>query len=1242
MSDRLAGMNKEMRESTLTSKEWAKEIDSLSPPLQRAAKQLKGANGEVDAFKGGLKGLKGVLSNVGNMLINAAIGSLVSLAIIGLEKLWNYWEDQKSYLKQLQTEYETLKGKVEALNTEYDTNSKRIEELIALKSGNGITKSQQEELDLLNKQNEALELQILRQERLAQLAADKVRIQAEKTLSGASYNVFNTGDEGWDAFFSKVAGGAADAEFALTGYAAQINKITSEINELNDAYANGGISEAEYTRELQRLKAEQDNWAAKSESLITDVESQISGLSDNDPLRVKYQELIDTLLEVTATYDKLRSAAGEFDPSKAKAELVSRFGGQGYISRSTFNNSLNKLSDEQLKFVVSIAPTITNREDFLAAMRDVLDGGDSVVAQKYIEWQAIADKNAIKAKLEIDGSFADEVKKNLATLGSGADGILATSNLQALEKSGIGKDKIQAIGNLRILVNDLGYSWSAFVAAIKETEFALDDVKDAGISTISFLKAALNSTTSDTDLLRQSITALENDVADFDALFAADENGEREYFDALISKFPQIRGELELYSNGLISAEQLSKAFKSALAASDINALSDAFKNIRAAVEAYGADSYEAKQATEAVADTLPGLNGKLVDAAGNYTVLGEAAITAANGNVDAAKSLIEAEIAAQKLNLQHAIDEMGRVAKAAYGAKIAMGIMRAEMADMNSFGETGSSGVNNAKSVIAELEEMLDGLNSGKYKVDYGSSKSSGSSTDAYLEKYKQDLADIQFLRDMDYISEKEYHDKLRALNDERLKGRNKYLDEYRANLVALHNYDVKLFEEAKDAQVDALEKEKDALEDYYNDLIDAKKKETEAYKKAEKDKYEAAKKRYENEKKLLQKELDGKKKAIQKQLDLLSDQSDEKSHEEEVAESNKRIADIRSKIEEKSLDDSAKGKAERLALEEELVKETSALEKSQYDWSVKTQRGALEKQMDQLEEYYDKLMENIDNALDHLEETFDVWLDNFETSIDSAIEDLTAKMEAAIASIDSQIQSVKSQTMAVSAPTAGTGGTGGDNSSEIVKQLQSLLQNNGFSVGKQGVDGKLGKDTIKALQRYLNSAIGSGLKIDGIIGSATTAAINDAINKRILSSMFSVITSSSFPKYHTGGIVGAGNKKDMDLLGQIVPIDRKEVLAKLMKNEAVLTEGQQTGLGNIVTNLMGIISRQNGVMRPALAGAYNANTSPTFNVTYNVSGDVSKTTIADLEATQKKFADYAINQLSNNVRRTLNRYGK
>ena len=835
------------------------------------------------------------------------------------------------------------------------------------------------------------------------------------------------------------------------------------------------------------------------------------------------------------------------------------------------------------------------------------------------DWRTKLQNGEISAE-----DFAQKVRDAFSGLfESDPTGEFAALMISALQKIGVEID--DTAGVIDYFINQ----WGKLPNQVNQTALSCSN-----------LSSVLSSLTSDTDDLQKAMDALSSNQIKFDELFSG-EDGQK-YLESLISKFPQLRDELELYSNGLISAEQLSKAFKSALAASNINALSDAFKNIRGAVETYGADSYEAKQATEAVADTLPGLNGKLVDAAGNYTVLGEAAITAANGNVDAAKSLIEAEIAAQRLNLQHAIDEMERVAKATYGAKIAMGIMRAEMSDMNSFGETGSSGVNNAKSAIAELEEMLDGLNSGKYKVDDGSSKSSGSSTDAYLEKYKQDLADIQFLRDMDYISEKEYYDKLRALNDERLKGKNEYLDEYRANLVALHDYDVKLFEEAKDAQVDALEKEKDALEDYYNDLIDAKEKEADTYKKAEKEKYEAAKKRYESEKKLLQKELDEKKKAIQKQIDLLSDQSDEKSHEEEVAESNKRIADIKAQIEEKSLDNSAKGKAERFALEEELVKETSTLEKSQYDWSVKTQRNALEKQMDQLEEYYDKLMENIDTALDHLEETFDAWLDNFETSIDAAIEDLKTKMEAVIASIDSQIQSVKSQTMAVSAPTTDTGETGGDNSSEIVKQLQSLLQNNGFSVGKQGVDGKLGKDTIRALQRYLNSAIGSGLKIDGVIGSATTAAINDAINKRILSSMFSVITSSSFPKYHAGGIVGDGNKKDIDLIGRLIPIDRNEVLAKLMKNEAVLTEGQQTSLGNIVTNLMSIISRQNGAMRPALAGAYSANTSPTFNVTYNVSGDVSKTAIADLEAAQKRFADYTIEHLSNNVRRTLNRYGK
>lgn len=70
------------------------------------------------------------------------------------------------------------------------------------------------------------------------------------------------------------------------------------------------------------------------------------------------------------------------------------------------------------------------------------------------------------------------------------------------------------------------------------------------------------------------------------------------------------------------------------------------------------------------------------------------------------------------------------------------------------------------------------------------------------------------------------------------------------------------------------------------------------------------------------------------------------------------------------------------------------------------------------------------------------------------------------------------------------------------FVKKLQALLEAKGFTVGKSGIDGHMGKDTVKALQRFLNKALGLNLEIDGLYGHATSSAVGIALQRGLFKS--------------------------------------------------------------------------------------------------------------------------------------------
>lgn len=515
-------------------------------------------------------------------------------------------------------------------------------------------------------------------------------------------------------------------------------------------------------------------------------------------------------------------------------------------------------------------------------------------------------------------------------------------------------------------------------------------------------------------------------------------------------------------------------------------------------------------------------------------------------------------------------------------------------------------------------IDDFLADLDdAGRYGGGGGGGGSSSSSkredtTDYWLEEYKALVAELDHQRDMDYISEQQYYDRLRDLADKYLKDREQYIDEYRSVQEELWDYQKRLYEEQRDAAIEAAEAEYDAK-------IEALE--------AEQD---AAEEALRNQIDLLDQELDAYRELIDERKRLLDDAANEREHDQRVEELNEEIANIQSELDAIALDDSAKANAQRVELKEQLLDAQKELEDEQYNWSVDTQKDALDKEYERYEKLVNDQQALLEQQINNLNLYYEQQIqmmgtmkDQMIASINAAFDQLLINVQTSlqetVIEVEEAAQQIESIFSRIYDTTTKTG----------VKELQAALVNQGYDIGNygpnnDGIDGIIGKKTNKALvmawQEYLNS-LGANLNVDGIRGTKTKAA----------EKQFGVV----YP-YHTGGVVGKDvSGVDSDVLRNIVPLDDNEVLAKLLNNELVLTEAQQEqvrGTFNRITDQFKSVADA----KYGMANSIVTNNSPTVNVSNVFNGEVNSDTVRQLENWARKFKD----DIKNNVFGTMNKH--
>ena len=694
------------------------------------------------------------------------------------------------------------------------------------------------------------------------------------------------------------------------------------------------------------------------------------------------------------------------------------------------------------------------------------------------------------------------------------------------------------------------------------------------------------------DSISSALDSIENETAFVsDILEYGLDNGLTEsQITSLLDLFPELTDELAAYRDGLITTTELQKKLQDAFDAYKLRELDDAFEELRSAVDEYGADSYYAVQAVQNMLGVIPGLSSALASNSEHFDLVKLASLDSRDGILEAALAMVQSAKAAAQLDLSSAVDQflqMGTAAQIAAGGLAAF--TAAERGELSSLEE-----------VEAEIEKALNssiGGSGGSRGV-----RSGGSSVDKHLEAYKEAVAEIQHYRNMDYISEAEYYRRLEQLANQYLRGRSKYIDEYRSVLEELWAYQKRLYEEERDAQIEAAKAAADAR------------------KEAAEDQYEAEKEALDKRIDALEDEKDAYKDLIDQRKKLLEDQSSERDHNQKVDELNSDIASIQAELNALALDDSAKANARRIELQEELNQKQQELENEQYDWSVEKQEDALDAEYDRFEKLIDDQIKLINNQLDQLKKSYDATV----ASIDSALQHSISSIEAQFNALINNAQNAANQISAILS-NINISVSGG------ISQMQGALGGAGFNLGnygpgKDGVDGIMGTMTTKALQEYLNQlpSTSGTLKVDGIIGSKTRAAIQAAISAGYL--------HSSFATLHSGGVVGDKSTYG-NPLEHIIPLKKNEVLAKLLDGEVVLNVSQQDMLRNLFAS--SIVGVQSANARAALA----SNTSNNSIVINNVfEGPVDNDALYRLEEWSRKFKK----DIQDGVFSTINKHSK
>lgn len=555
----------------------------------------------------------------------------------------------------------------------------------------------------------------------------------------------------------------------------------------------------------------------------------------------EYSGLTNTLRNLGATIqyviDLFNQLAGVDTADKQFVEPVSPI--EAYTTRNTdgVNDALSKVIQEyNTDGVVA--------KDTLKDLEKVMPGVANLLLDQSGKWTA-AGQSILGYTDNIKGATAELYRLFIAQKQQELAQLNPTSETYATDRDGIQNE----IDTYQAALDNLRANWRDEIAT------------------------ALSSINSDSDILAQAI----NDLND-----GTFEEWDSEFVETLLDAFPELADEIEAFADGTMDAKDLIEEMQDAADASAWDDFLEALDAVNSAVEEYGEDSYQVQEALENLESIVPGVSDLFYTEDGALTDVGQAAILAADGHIDAAEAMLQAALVAAQLDLSNIVSEWNAVAQAADAA--ALSNIRAAY----------SSQIASAQGKVDQIKGLLEGLGKkglgggggGSRRGGGGGSRrgggGGGSSKKDVLEDYKNQKKILEHRADMSKAAQDLMQEDTDEWRDEQQKQYDIYR-EYAAMIQAEMERLRKLGYDSESEELMQLESDLAKVKkQMYSLQKEAWKSQQDAQIKALKKQKDAAKEAWEAEKERLEGEIDRQEALIgllEQQYDLTNNLRDQRT---------------------------------------------------------------------------------------------------------------------------------------------------------------------------------------------------------------------------------------------------------------------------------------------------------------------------------------------------------------------------
>lgn len=283
----------------------------------------------------------------------------ITAAATALYKIWEKVnvtaQEQLQIFNDLSNEYESTKSTLDSLKSEYDDVIEKIEELNRIKGLGTLTRSQAEELAMLQTTSDELERKIKLQEKLAELDRQAVNDAAFLALQKRSNEHTGMTMRRGSEVVSSGGGSSMNDIDAIEYYLSKLEEAKKRKDKLDADFADiDSPTENEhikYDAEATRLETEIRSYETRIGDIVSAVQPLMSAITDTSgpayDLKVALESVINRWLDVS---NAAESAAQSFADTNTTIWTLIPNLATHVTNLNTAEENINKLRDALADF----------------------------------------------------------------------------------------------------------------------------------------------------------------------------------------------------------------------------------------------------------------------------------------------------------------------------------------------------------------------------------------------------------------------------------------------------------------------------------------------------------------------------------------------------------------------------------------------------------------------------------------------------------------------------------------------------------------------------------------------------------------------------------------------------------------------------------------------------------------------------------------------------------------------------